>query len=81
MTKDGIYKVTTGQWDHNNKYNSPQGPAIVDGKQLQACGRIIEPGDSLNSMPPPGTLVYMLGVPIIPDGIYRLADTITSSDD
>ena len=83
----GIYKITAGQWDANGElveddtdYYAQQELPVINGKQGQACDTIeipvVEVGGQI-PLPPPGTMVYLLGIPGMPDGIY----TIGNDDD
>lgn len=85
----GIYTVTTGTWsdsgepipDDMDMYTN-QGPPIIDGKEVTLGDRIDIPvvrgGEYL---PPPGTTIFLMECPYLPDGMYKVIPTYSIAND
>lgn len=83
----GIYTVTTGTRSDGGEYilndmYTNQGPPIIDGKQVTVGDRIdiplIRGGQYL---PPPGTIIFLMECPYLPDGMYRVIPTYSMPND
>jgi hypothetical protein len=85
----GIYTVTTGTWSDGGEFipddmdmYTNQGPPTIDGKQVTVGDRIdipvIRGGEYL---PPPGTIIFLMECPYLPDGLYKVIATYSMPND
>lgn len=81
------YTVTTGTWSDDGECIPNDGyvhqhPLVIDGKEVTVGDRIeiplIRGGKYL---PPPGTIIFLVECPYLPDGMYKVIPTYSMPND